>query len=258
MKSSTADVLTEIKETVEPFFEENFSLSNAIYEFSLGNTGSLDSKIVKSYDDVSRIRKWITNGSARFKLLYRGTRDGFTTANFQKKCGTYKPTITIVKSNYDKVFGGFTDQDWSNTSNYKVSTNVFLFSVTNKKKYALKANNSMYATYTNPGYLPTFGGGFDFYCCEGCDKNTTSYCNFPYSYEANGDTKETFAGAYNFSVKEIEVFHVEYSGDLLVDGADKKSKVSKSKPNKIKEPKVEEPLPDDYDCDGGGLFGDEY
>jgi len=53
------------------------------------------------------------------------------------------------------------------------------------------------------------------YIATDCNNNSTSYCNFPYSYDNNGKTKEAVFGAYNFQVKEIEVFAVDYKGKLL-------------------------------------------
>jgi len=88
-----------------------------------------------------------------------------------------------------------------------------------KEKYYLKQSNtgSVSATYTNANYLPTFGGGHDLHLSENCNINTTSYANFNYSYDSNGKSRDDLTGAYNFSVKELEVYHIEYTGKLLTD-----------------------------------------
>jgi len=248
-----SNITKNIKEIMDPFLEANLQVNNMIMEFSLSNTGSIDSKIIKSFTDVTKIKTWISKGPVQFKLLYRGTRDGFKSVEFQKKCGTIKPTITLIKSNYDKIFGGFTDQDWSNTSNYKQTDNAFIFSVSNNKKYTLIKGHKKHSSYACANYLPTFGGGFDIYCCENGDQTNTNYSNFPYSYEANGDTKEGLTGAYNFTLKEVEVFHVITAGDSVREKVKPKEKSKKvQKQVEVQNLEVEEDFPDD----GFGLFGD--
>jgi len=55
------------------------------------------------------------------------------------------------------------------------------------------------------------------YLAENCDKNSTSYANFNYSYDSKGRARDDLTGSYNFQVKELEVYHVEYTGQLLTD-----------------------------------------
>jgi hypothetical protein len=249
-------LINHIQDEVVPCFKDGFTIQESIFEFSLGNTGTMDSKIISNYSDVNMIRKWISDGNVKFKLLYRGTRDGFTSDGFQKKVKSIKPTLTLIKSaDYDKIFGGYVeDQDWTNTSNYKNTTISFLYSVTNRKKYAQKpSSGAQHAIYTN-NFLPTFGGGHDIYCAVNGDQNTTSYCNFPYSYEGVGDTKESFAGAYNFKLKEIEVFQVEHSGTFKASG-DSSQAVKKGKSKKNKKEKKEEVYVEEGEEDIGDLFG---
>jgi len=67
-----------------------------MFEFTMGNVALIDSKILKSADQALLLKKWISNGTVRFKLLWRGTRDGFTSTAFHAKCDKYKPTITLA------------------------------------------------------------------------------------------------------------------------------------------------------------------
>mmetsp|Transcript_7087 Transcript_7087/g.6343 ORF Transcript_7087/g.6343 Transcript_7087/m.6343 type:complete len:86 (+) Transcript_7087:781-1038(+) len=61
------DYLNKISE-IEPIIDE-MSLSNAI---------SLDSKILTKPEHKKMVRDFVKkNGMVRFKLLYRGSRDGF-------------------------------------------------------------------------------------------------------------------------------------------------------------------------------------
>jgi len=221
VESSFEELIKGHKEINLPYFDDAFYLQNNIIEFNMANIVIIDSKILKSFEQATLLKKWISNGSVKFKLLYRGTRDGFTSTSFHKKCDKAKPTLTLVHNDQNKIFGGFTDQDWTITSNYKVTENAFLFSVTEKEKYPLKSGGSTYASYAYSNYMPTFGGGHDLYLCENCNTSNANYANFNYSYDSHGKSRETLTGAYNFTVKELEIFQVDFTGDLLLGNGKK-------------------------------------
>ena len=46
------------------------------------------------------------------KLIYRGTRDGFTKESFHMNVVASSPTITVVKPEKDQLFGGYTKSVW--------------------------------------------------------------------------------------------------------------------------------------------------
>ena len=46
-------------------------------------------------------------------MIYRGSEDGFTAAVFHSKCDQKGPNLIKIKSEYDKIFGAFTDIDWN-------------------------------------------------------------------------------------------------------------------------------------------------
>ncbi len=84
------------------------------------------------------------------KLLYRGSRDGFAAKNFHDLCDLIGPTLTIVKSTTNFVFGGYTPLLWHSYSQYIRDPNYesFLFSVNNKTIHptssSLNYKNSIY------------------------------------------------------------------------------------------------------------------
>ena len=167
--------LKKFRDAVNPLMEEFTSIEDQLYEFSLSQTASIDSKVVKKIEDVKLLKKWVgsANGSARFKLLYRATRDGFDANTFHKKCDNYKNTLTIARSGAKRVFGGFAaDLDWNVTNNYKNSTKTWLFSLDEKEKYPIRPSNAYHATYANTGYGPTFGGGHDLYISLNNNQNS--------------------------------------------------------------------------------------
>jgi len=208
------EIKTKLQSTVKPLFENILELSTPIDLLSLSETGRIGSVIVTKIEDVKLLRSWIGSGIVKFKLLYRGSKDGFTGDAFHKKCDEFKPTITIIKSNHNKVFGGYSDMSWTSTNNYKATANSWIFSLDAKEKYKQKANQSHYGVYCYSSYGPTFGGGHDIYIANNCNTGNPCYSNYGYTFEtkdlaySTSQAQSHLAGSYNFKVEEIEVFHL--------------------------------------------------
>ena len=93
------------------------------------------------------------------KLLYRGTRDGFSGSVFHSLCDNKGPTITLMKSKKGKVFGGFTRESWespSGSGKWKQDEQAFLFSVELQKTY--KVFSVANAIFCSTVKCPSFGG----------------------------------------------------------------------------------------------------
>eukprot|EP00331_Platyophrya_macrostoma_P015794 CAMPEP_0176471350 /NCGR_PEP_ID=MMETSP0127-20121128/41082_1 /TAXON_ID=938130 /ORGANISM="Platyophrya macrostoma, Strain WH" /LENGTH=449 /DNA_ID=CAMNT_0017865985 /DNA_START=27 /DNA_END=1376 /DNA_ORIENTATION=+ len=206
---SVEEYLKKITEKIDTVFEEAFTIENNIEQIT--GVSSLDSKILKKAGDISLLKKWISEkAKPTFKLIYRGSKDGYTASNFHSKCDNKGPTVVVIKSHLGKIFGGFTDVAWDSSNNYKTTTNSFLFSIDRKQKYEQKAGQTSNSIYAYATYGPTFGGGHDIYIADNCNSGTSCYSYFPYSYDckeySNPSSSDWLAGAYNFKVDEIEVF----------------------------------------------------
>ena len=60
----------------------------------------------------------------RFKLIFRGSDNGFKGYDFHKNCDNQGATFVIMKSltdtgNAGRIFGGFTDIPWTSSGGYK-------------------------------------------------------------------------------------------------------------------------------------------
>jgi hypothetical protein len=66
-------------------------------------------------------------------LVYRGTEHGFTAENFHSHCDNIPNTMTFVKSDMDRVFGGFASVPWS-VEHYQdlEDHKAFIFSLTHR------------------------------------------------------------------------------------------------------------------------------
>ena len=51
---------------------------------------------------------------SNIKMLYQATKHGDTSEDFKKYCNNKGPTLTIIKSENDEIFGGFTKSNWNN------------------------------------------------------------------------------------------------------------------------------------------------
>ena len=81
-----------------------------------------DSMIVTSKDAKAFLLRNIpgVNASIKISLLYRATEYGWRADNFHNHCNGKGATITIIKSDAQRVFGGFTMVSWSSMN--KVDT----------------------------------------------------------------------------------------------------------------------------------------
>ena len=138
-------------------------------------------------------------------LLFKSSIDGDSSQKFHEKCDFNGATITLVRSENGRRFGGYTSISWDkNIGNYNSTGDNFLFSLDARKYYKNSSGN--YHTYHHPSYGATFGSGHDLYICDGCMSNQSSYTNksnydMTSTYELNGGVKA-------FKVLDYEVFKV--------------------------------------------------
>ena len=90
------------------------------------------SNIIK-YDELVIIQEGIKQKLQKkiknYKLLFKASRDGYKVKDFHSKCDYYDNTVTFVKTNIGRRFGGFTDQKWDQSGSYKSGSYGFLFSL---------------------------------------------------------------------------------------------------------------------------------
>lgn len=160
---------------------------------------------------------------ARWKLIYTGSKDGLTASAFHSKCDNKGPTVAIMRSHLQNIFGGHTTQSWAGTSQYKADPGAFIFSLKNNKGGPAKLvpSDTSYNVQCNPTYGPTFGGGHCLYLASSFSSNT-NYSGAHYSYrvdtawkdKGNSNytaptfTNDLLGGAYNFQIEEMEVFEM--------------------------------------------------
>ena len=151
-------------------------------------------------------------------LLYRATRDGFSSSAFHLKCDGKQNTFVIIKNNFNYVFGGYTAAKWASDRSYFADSTAFIFSlrkngISNATKFMIMDPN--FAILNFAKYGPTFGN-HDLFIGDGSDIKTGSFTNLGCSYELphgyttqNENTKSLLAGNFNnWLCTEIEVYQM--------------------------------------------------
>ena len=165
--------------------------------------------------EKENVFKGIRNYS--YRLLFRGTRDGFKTKTFYEKCNK-KHTLCIICTPENNVFGGYTSIPWKRKDKngiYISDASAFIYTVRNKNDSQPKVfpitNNGKNAISHDKHYYLTFGlHGNGFYCWqpEGSGNTQARASNYKCP-EYNLDENHLNGASKIFKPIEIEVFHLE-------------------------------------------------
>jgi hypothetical protein len=136
----------------------------------------IDSRIV-NLNIVSLISRWIDKIDIKskfaytrelylpykFKLLLRGSRDGFTPKKFHKSCDDIPHTVTFIKvEDTGEILGGYNPSIWKNSryGEYGKTKDSFIFSFKNKDNFKdpilSLVKNMDEAIFNCSDYGPTF------------------------------------------------------------------------------------------------------
>ena len=120
--------------------------------------------------------------------------------------------MTLVLTDKNRRFGGFTSILWNSTDNYKADPQAFIFSLDNHEIYYPKDKKNGNAIYCHSNYGSTFGNGFDFYISNQCRSKSDSNDNtsIDSTYYTKG-RKYALALEYNFKVIDYEVYQLEFN-----------------------------------------------
>ena len=161
--------------------------------------------INKFYIFISLINEGIKNRFNKkiksFKKIYQASIDGCYNEVFHRKCNGKNFTITLVITDKDKIFGGFTENEWNQDEKTIKGYKGFIFSINNNKIYYTK--NGYYKIYRSQSYGPYFVGGFRISNKNGID-STYNYSEF------NLEGKEyVLTGELDYSIKDYVVYQIE-------------------------------------------------
>jgi hypothetical protein len=151
--------------------------------------------------------------SAKFSLLYRGSRDGYSAAAFHSKCDNQSPIFVIIKSTSGYIGTVYSSIPFTSAQQWKSATSgtCWLNNLENSSG-TLSSTKSLntdtrYSLFDYGPYGPTFGGGHDLHVADNCQTANSCYCN-PHSYA--GFNHSTMFGSNRWAVSEIEVYKVSF------------------------------------------------
>jgi hypothetical protein len=174
-----------------------------------------DSRIVPSFPPLFEAFQ-----TKRFKLLWRGSRDGFRATEFHRRCDGHANTLTLMLDTTGNIFGGFTPVKWESPSKVTLksdgSLQSFIFTLKNPhslpaRKFALKPECKGKAIRCDSSRGPEYGVGC-LSVLDNCNINTKSYSSClgdEYINDTGLNGNVVLAGTAPFMVKEIEVFEIE-------------------------------------------------
>ena len=116
------------------------------------------------------------------------SENGHKCSDFYDKCENKGPTLILVKTTANKIFGGFTPLNWKKGGGLFIdeSNQTFIFSLNSLKKFDL-INKSKFAIYCKGDYGPNFGD-CDLALKENMKEGKSfanKHCNFLFCKEFN-------------------------------------------------------------------------
>ena len=177
------------------------------------NTSYCNSNIIKNLQDFQfvfdKIEQTTSKKIKNLELLYRASENKGSGNIFHEKCNGKTPTLTIIHSKNDYIFGGYTEISWSHIGE---DDNAFCYSINLKKIYPIKKGKR--AIGGNPTHGPIFYGDSYNFIQIGqnafLNDNKTHSCNKKSNYEGVEKDFEISGGVEYFSVSDYEVFQIKF------------------------------------------------
>ena len=177
---------------------------------------NLSSIINNDRDKQNSIINWIkekyNEKSIKFELIFKMSEMGTKSKYFHKYCDNKGPSLILIKTKNNKIFGGFTHLNWNikdgNTKD--LNNNTFIFSLNLKKKYDM-INKEGVAIINSPEYGPNFGQT-DFALTKDMTKGK-SYADSSSNFLSTDNLELTGERGTlgNFETEEFEVYKVIFN-----------------------------------------------
>ena len=162
-----------------------------------------NSDIIKTEEQKYLLLSWLNKKSIQANLLFNSRNDGDLLTTFFNKVANKSPTLIIIKSTNNYIFGGYSSVEWKCDGKWYSDKNSFIFSFSTKQKYGVQDINSQYHIFGRQDLIQ-FGNDIRIY-----DKFTSNNNNFvgkvcynsPDNYQING-------GNQYFTVSSYEVYEI--------------------------------------------------
>jgi len=200
------------EEGVHNFIEniKKFGKLNIYDKKLLEATSILNNDIDKQKSILYWIKEKTNKDYIKFELIFKMSENGSKGEDFHKYCDNKGPTLTLIKTTKNKIFGGFSPLSWKNKggNQYDKSNQTFIFSLDLLKKYDMTNINKNSVRFNSGG--PVFGDN-DIKILENM-KQGNSFANINCNFLSNGNL-ELIGGkgnSGNFEIEELEVYRAIY------------------------------------------------
>ena len=171
----------------------------------------IKNEINKQNNIINWIKEKVNKNDINFELIFKMSENGSKSEDFHKYCDDKGPTLIIIKTTKNKIFGGFTPLSWKDikgNKKYDESDQTFIFSLNLMKKYDMIDKDNKKAIYCTKDYGPCFGDS-DFSLEENM-KNGKTYANNTCNFLSNNNLELTGGkgNSENFEVEEFEFYKV--------------------------------------------------
>ncbi|RHZ89652.1 hypothetical protein Glove_13g182 [Diversispora epigaea] len=169
---------------------------------------------ISTWIDRKTINYSTKNIPYKFKLILRGTRDGFASQTFWKNCHGLAKTVVVAKvEETDEILGGYNPLAWDNSYNniggdWKETKDSFIFSLKNgdiQNSILSRIKNLRYAIHNVSKYNQTsIGPSFGDFCLYSEKPGFTfGYCDRKGTF-----FEEPISPSSSFSIVNYEVFKI--------------------------------------------------
>jgi len=191
------------------------SLNTSSTQFSTNNYIFLNSTILT--DRLAGILLDLTKFEVdSWQIIYRASVDGFSAADFHRKCDSIPNTFTLIETTNSYIFGGFTSKTWDSEYGSETDEDAFLISLVNYKNDPVRLKSTVYSEVYNfeSYYGPIFGSSqknsADIWIVDEPNINQCSCFPIGNFLHLNGSFYEEnlLAGERYFKTDEIEVYKI--------------------------------------------------
>ncbi|RIB16435.1 hypothetical protein C2G38_1510491 [Gigaspora rosea] len=219
------------KNLIKRHMAPNQPVSSVILPPRVILTTELPQKSTKPFSNViteansAEIASWIdkndnmysiSNNPYEFRLLFRGSRDGFTRESFWNLCNGQKDLVVVIKvKGTDEILGGYNPIGWDKSvGDSEKCEECFTFSLKNgtvQNSILSRVKNLKAAIYSSSNYGLTFASSLYMYCNNHnnrcfCYKDDSYMC-----YEKPIRKESTYDDRFSyFLVEEYEIFQIHY------------------------------------------------
>jgi len=146
--------------------------------------------------------------------IYQATKDGFSAADFHKKCDGKSNFLVVAKSGDGFAFGGYTKSTFTSEDSWANDSSAFVFRFDESgeaKKYTVSEEST--AVYYNSNALVQFGDGPDLKIGTNANTNVTSLSYLGTIYTGSDGACTVNGGTNEFILSEIEIFKIKTADD---------------------------------------------